>query len=155
MLTIQNLEAGYGHIAALQGVDVTVGSGEFVAILGPNGAGKSTLMKTIIGVLRQQAGAISFADQRIDDLATAQRIRLGIGIIPEGRQLFFDMTVRETPILGAYAQPGVRIGHEVDAARGEVFALFPRLAERQDQLAGSLSGGEAQMVAIGRALMSR
>ena len=95
MLTIQNLEAGYGHIAALKGVDVTVGAGEFVAILGPNGAGKSTLMKAIIGVLRQQAGAILFADQRIDDLATAQRIRLGMGIIPEGRQLFFDMTVRE------------------------------------------------------------
>ena len=155
MLAIQNLEAGYDHIAALKGIDVTVSRGEFVAILGPNGAGKSTLMKTIIGVLRQQAGAISFADQRIDDLATAQRIRLGIGIIPEGRQLFFDMTVRENLILGAYAQLGVRIGHEVDAALAEVFALFPRLAERQAQLAGSLSGGEAQMVAIGRALMSR
>ena len=155
MLTIQNLEAGYGHIAALKGVDVTVGAGEFVAILGPNGAGKSTLMKAIIGVLRQQAGAILFADQRIDDLATAQRIRLGIGIIPEGRQLFFDMTVRENLILGAYAQLGVRIGPEIDAALEQVFALFPRLAERQAQLAGSLSGGEAQMVAVGRALMSR
>jgi branched-chain amino acid transport system ATP-binding protein len=155
MLTVQNLEAGYGHIAALKGVDVTVGAGEFVAILGPNGAGKSTLMKAIIGVLRQQAGAILFAEQRIDDLATAQRIRLGMGIIPEGRQLFFDMTVRENLILGAYAQLGVRIGPEIDTALEQVFALFPRLAERQAQLAGSLSGGEAQMVAVGRALMSR
>jgi branched-chain amino acid transport system ATP-binding protein len=155
MLTIQNLEAGYGHIAALKGVDVTVGAGEFVAILGPNGAGKSTLMKAVIGVLRQQAGAILFADQRIDDLATAQRIRLGMGIIPEGRQLFFDMTVRENLILGAYAQLGMRIGPEIDTALEQVFALFPRLAERQSQLAGSLSGGEAQMVAVGRALMSR
>jgi branched-chain amino acid transport system ATP-binding protein len=155
MLTVQNLEAGYGHIAALKGVDVTVGAGEFVAILGPNGAGKSTLMKAIIGVLRQQAGAILFAEQRIDDLATAQRIRLGMGIIPEGRQLFFDMTVRENLILGAYAQLGVRIGREIDAALEHVFALFPRLAERQAQLAGSLSGGEAQMVAVGRALLSR
>ena len=155
MLTIQNLEAGYGHIAALKGVAVTVGAGEFVAILGPNGAGKSTLMKAVIGVLRQQAGAILFADQRIDDLATAQRIRLGMGIIPEGLQLFFDMTVRENLILGAYAQLGVCIGPEIDTALEQVFALFPRLAERQAQLAGSLSGGEAQMVAVGRALMSR
>jgi branched-chain amino acid transport system ATP-binding protein len=155
MLTVQNLEAGYGHIAALKGIDVTVGAGEFVAILGPNGAGKSTLMKAIIGVLRQQAGAILFEGQRIDDLATAQRIRLGMGIIPEGRLLFFDMTVRENLILGAYAQLGVRIGPEIDAALEQVFALFPRLAERPAQLAGSLSGGEAQMVAVGRALMSR
>jgi branched-chain amino acid transport system ATP-binding protein len=155
MLTVQNLEAGYGHIAALKGVDVTVSAGEFVAILGPNGAGKSTLMKAIIGVLRQQAGVILFGGERIDDLATAQRIRLGMGIIPEGRQLFFDMTVRENLILGAYAQLGVRIGPEIDTALEQVFTLFPRLAERQAQLAGSLSGGEAQMVAVGRALMSR
>jgi branched-chain amino acid transport system ATP-binding protein len=155
MLTVQNLEAGYGHIVALKGVDVTVGAGEFVAILGPNGAGKSTLMKAIIGVLRQQAGAILFGGERIDDLATAQRIRLGMGIIPEGRQLFFDMTVRENLILGAYAQLGVRIGPTIDTALEQVFTLFPRLAERQAQLAGSLSGGEAQMVAVGRALMSR
>jgi branched-chain amino acid transport system ATP-binding protein len=155
MLAIQNLEAGYGHIAALKGVDVTVAAGEFVAILGPNGAGKSTLMKAIIGVLRQRAGAITFGDRRIDDLATAQRIRLGMGIIPEGRQLFFDMTVRENLILGAFAQLGVRIAPEIEPALAQIFTLFPRLRERQDQLAGSLSGGEAQMVAVGRALMSR
>jgi branched-chain amino acid transport system ATP-binding protein len=155
MLKIQDLEAGYGHIVALKGVDVTVGTGEFVAILGPNGAGKSTLMKAIIGVLRQHAGAITFADQRIDDLATAQRIRLGIGIIPEGRQLFFDMSVRENLILGAYARLGVRIPADIEPALEQIFVVFPRLRERQDQLAGSLSGGEAQMVAVGRALMAR
>jgi branched-chain amino acid transport system ATP-binding protein len=155
MLKIQDLEAGYGHIVALKGVDVTVGTGEFVAILGPNGAGKSTLMKAIIGVLRQHAGAITFADQRIDDLATAQRIRLGIGIIPEGRQLFFDMSVRENLILGAYARLGVRIAADIEPALEQIFVVFPRLRERQDQLAGSLSGGEAQMVAVGRALMAR
>jgi branched-chain amino acid transport system ATP-binding protein len=149
MLKIQDLEAGYGHIVALKGVDVTVGTGEFVAILGPNGAGKSTLMKAIIGVLRQHAGAITFADQRIDDLATAQRIRLGIGIIPEGRQLFFDMSVRENLILGAYARLGVRIAADIEPALEQIFVVFPRLRERQDQLAGSLSGGEAQMVAVG------
>ena len=151
MLRVEKLEAGYGHIAALKGVDLAVEPGEFVAILGPNGAGKSTLMKAIIGVLRQDAGAITFAERRVDDLATAQRIRLGMGIIPEGRQLFFDMTVRENLILGAYAQLGLRIGPQLD----QIFTLFPRLHERQDQLAGSLSGGEAQMVAVGRALMSR
>jgi branched-chain amino acid transport system ATP-binding protein len=155
MLRVEKLEAGYGHIAALKGVDLTVEPGEFVAILGPNGAGKSTLMKAIIGVLRQGAGAITFAERRVDDLATAQRIRLGMGIIPEGRQLFFDMTVRENLILGAYAQLGLRIGPQLDAALDQIFTLFPRLHERQDQLAGSLSGGEAQMVAVGRALMSR
>ncbi len=155
MLKVQNLEAGYGPIAALKGVDLTVEAGEFVAILGPNGAGKSTLMKAIIGVLHQNAGAITFAERRIDELATAQRIRLGMGIIPEGRQLFFDMTVRENLILGAYAQLGLRIGLQLDAALDEIFTMFPRLRERQDQLAGSLSGGEAQMVAVGRALMSR
>jgi branched-chain amino acid transport system ATP-binding protein len=155
MLRVEKLEAGYGHIAALKGVDLAVEPGEFVAILGPNGAGKSTLMKTIIGVLRQDAGAITFAERRVDALATAQRIRLGMGIIPEGRQLFFDMTVRENLILGAYAQLGLRIGPQLDAALDQIFTLFPRLHERQDQLAGSLSGGEAQMVAVGRALMSR
>ena len=155
MLKVEKLEAGYGHIAALKGVDLAVEPGEFVAILGPNGAGKSTLMNAIIGVLRQDAGAITFGERRVDDLATAQRIRLGMGIIPEGRQLFFDMTVRENLILGAYAQLGLRIGPQLDAALDQIFTLFPRLHERQDQLAGSLSGGEAQMVAVGRALMSR
>jgi len=105
--------------------------------------------------LRQDAGAITFAERRVDHLATAQRIRLGMGIIPEGRQLFFDMTVRENLILGAYAQLGLRIGPQLDGALDQIFTLFPRLHERQDQLAGSLSGGEAQMVAVGRALMSR
>jgi branched-chain amino acid transport system ATP-binding protein len=146
---------GEGAVQALDRLSLSIPSAGVYGLLGPNGAGKSTLMKAVIGVLRQQAGAILFADQRIDDLATAQRIRLGIGIIPEGRQLFFDMTVRENLILGAYAQLGVRIGPETDTALEQVFALFPRLAERQAQLAGSLSGGEAQMVAVGRALMSR
>jgi branched-chain amino acid transport system ATP-binding protein len=132
-----------------------VAAGEFVAILGPNGAGKSTLMKTIMGVLRQSGGTVGFEGNAIDRLDTARRIRLGIGIIPEGRQLFFDMTVRENLVLGAYARLGLRLPSDLDAALVHVFSLFPRLAERQHQRAGSLSGGEAQMVAIGRALMSR
>jgi ABC-type branched-subunit amino acid transport system ATPase component len=112
-------------------------------------------MKAIIGVMRQTAGLIEFENETIDELDTAQRISRGIGIIPEGRQLFFDMSVRENLILGAYARLGIRITPDVDVALDQVFSLFPRLRERQHQAAGSLSGGEAQMVAVGRALMSR
>jgi branched-chain amino acid transport system ATP-binding protein len=155
VLAIKNLDVRYGNIQALKGIDIAVSAGEFVAILGPNGAGKSTLMKAIIGVMRQTAGLIAFQDETIDELDTAQRIRRGIGIIPEGRQLFFDMSVRENLILGAYARLGVRVTPDVDVALDEVFSLFPRLRERQHQAAGSLSGGEAQMVAVGRSLMSR
>ncbi len=155
MLVIQNLDVRYGRIQALNGVSATVSSGEFVAILGPNGAGKSTLMKSIIGVQPQSAGSITFAGERIDHLATVERIRLGMGIIPEGRELFFDMTVRENLVLGAYARLGIRITSDLDEALEKIFALFPRLRERQHQLVASLSGGEAQMVAIGRALMAR
>jgi branched-chain amino acid transport system ATP-binding protein len=155
MLTVEKLAVQYGRIRALQGVDLTVAAGEFVAILGPNGAGKSTLMKTIIGVLHQSGGTVCLEGRTIDRLDTARRIRLGIGIIPEGRQLFLDMTVRENLVLGAYARLGLRLTSDLDAALAHVFTLFPRLHERQHQRAGSLSGGEAQMVAIGRALMSR
>jgi branched-chain amino acid transport system ATP-binding protein len=155
VLVIQNLNVRYGHIQALKGIDITVRAGEFVAILGPNGAGKSTLMKSIIGVMRQSTGLVAFENETIDNLDTAQRIRRGIGIIPEGRQLFFDMSVRENLILGAYARLGLRFGPDCDTALEQVFSIFPRLRERQHQMAGSLSGGEAQMVAIGRALMSR
>ena len=147
MLTVQQLDVAYGQIQVLHGIDMSVREGEFVAVLGPNGAGKSTLMKAVIGVQRQRAGNILFRDRSVDELPTAQRIRLGMGIIPEGRQLFLPMSVRENLLLGAYAQGG--------AGLNEVFALFPRLRERQHQEAASLSGGEAQMVAVARALMSR
>jgi branched-chain amino acid transport system ATP-binding protein len=155
MLAINNLEVRYGSIQALKGVSADVTGGEFVAILGPNGAGKSTLMKAIIGVLPQAAGTITFEGERIDRLSTAERIRRGMGIIPEGRELFFDMTVRENLVLGAYARLGLRLTLDIDTGLDEVFAMFPRLRERERQLVSSLSGGEAQMVAIGRALMSR
>jgi branched-chain amino acid transport system ATP-binding protein len=155
MLAISNLDIRYGNIQAVRGVSAEIGAGEIVAILGPNGAGKSTLMKAIIGVLPQAAGTIAFDGETIDRLGTAARIRRGMGIIPEGRELFFDMTVRENLLLGAYARLRVRITPAVEAALDEVFAMFPRLRERESQLVSSLSGGEAQMVAIGRALMSR
>lgn len=155
MLIIQELDVRYGRIQALSEVSAAVKDGEFVAFLGPNGAGKSTLMKSIIGVQPQSAGSITFAGERIDHLATAERIRRGMGIIPEGRELFVDMTVRENLVLGAYARLGICLTPEVEESMEEVFALFPRLRERQHQLVASLSGGEAQMVAIGRALMAR
>jgi branched-chain amino acid transport system ATP-binding protein len=155
MLEVRDLRVAYGGIEALKGVDLDIEEGQFVAILGPNGAGKSTLIKAVSGVLAPGGGSIRFCGRDLAGVATAERIRLGIGIIPEGRQLFADMTVRENLILGAYAQLGVRIPDSLSAALERVFDLFPRLKERQRQLAGTFSGGEAQMLAIGRALMTR
>jgi branched-chain amino acid transport system ATP-binding protein len=139
----------------VKGIDLQVAKGEFVAILGPNGAGKSTLIKAIMGVQPKRAGAIELNGQALDQISPAGRIRHGIGIIPEGRQLFPDMTVRENLILGAYAQLGVRIPAAIDAELDRVFDIFPRLKGRHRQASGSLSGGEAQMLAIGRALMTK
>jgi branched-chain amino acid transport system ATP-binding protein len=155
MLRIRDLHTAYGKVAVLKAIDLDVDEGEFVAILGPNGAGKSTLLKTIAGVHAPLSGSVTLFDQRIDRLATAERIRLGLGTIPEGRQLFSDMTVRENLILGAYARLGLSIPHAIEDEMEDVFRLFPRLRDRQGQLAGSMSGGEAQMLAIARALMGR
>jgi branched-chain amino acid transport system ATP-binding protein len=155
MLEISALSAGYGKVAVLDAIDLEVKEGEFVAILGPNGAGKSTLLKTIAGVHAPESGTIALNGKPIGRLGPAQRIRLGLGTIPEGRQLFADMTVRENLVLGAYARIGIQIPKSLDADLDEVFSLFPRLSERQKQSAGSLSGGEAQMLAIARALMGQ
>ena len=155
MLEISALHAGYGKVAVLDAIDLEVKEGEFVAILGPNGAGKSTLLKTIAGVHPPQDGIISLFGKRIGRLGPAERIRMGLGTIPEGRQLFADMTVRENLILGAYARIGIQIPKSLDGDLDDVFSLFPRLSERQKQSAGSLSGGEAQMLAIARALMGQ
>jgi branched-chain amino acid transport system ATP-binding protein len=155
MLEIRDLHVSYGNIHALRGIDLDVNEGEIVAILGPNGAGKSTLIKTIIGVLSSRRGSLAFQGGAIGTTPTVRRIRLGLGTIPEGRQLFPDMSVRENLILGAYAQLGWLIPAALDEALERVFGVFPRLRERANQLAGSLSGGEAQMVAVGRGLMSR
>jgi branched-chain amino acid transport system ATP-binding protein len=155
MLAIRRLHAAYGKVAVLHDIDLDVGQGEFVAILGPNGAGKSTLLKTVAGVHAPTAGSIVLEGKRIDTLSTAGRIRLGLGAIPEGRQLFPDMTVRENLILGGYARLGIRISEAINEALERVFELFPRLRHRQAQIAGSLSGGEAQMLAIARALVGQ
>jgi len=155
MLEINGLHAGYGKVAVLDAIDLEVKEGEFVAILGPNGAGKSTLLKTVAGVHPPESGIISLFGKRIGRLGAAERIRMGLGTIPEGRQLFADMTVRENLILGAYARIGIQIPKSLDADLEGVFSLFPRLRERERQSAGSLSGGEAQMLAIARALMGQ
>jgi len=155
MLEISALHAGYGKVAVLDAIDLEVNEGEFVAILGPNGAGKSTLLKTIAGVHPPKSGTISLFGKRIGKLGAAERIRMGLGTIPEGRQLFADMTVRENLILGAYARIGIQIPKSLDADLDEAFSLFPQLRDRERQSAGSLSGGEAQMLAIARALMGQ
>ena len=142
MLKVSGVDVFYGNIHATRSISLEVGAGEFVAILGPNGAGKSTLLKAIAGVHRQRAGTITLDGGNVDELGTAARIRRGLGAIPEGRQLFPDMTVRENLILGGYARLGVRITRAVESELDGLFDLFPRLRERREQLAGSLSGGD-------------
>jgi branched-chain amino acid transport system ATP-binding protein len=154
LLSIRGLVAGYGSLTVLREVDLDIEPGAFVAVLGANGAGKSTLVRTILGIARRFDGSIRFDGEDIGNLDTAGRIRRGIGAIPEGRQLFGDMTVQENLALGQYVHrtlsrpPSVR-------EMGRVLDLLPRLRERLRQPAASLSGGEAQMLAIGRALMSQ
>jgi branched-chain amino acid transport system ATP-binding protein len=151
LLEIVGLHAAYGRIEALKGVDLTVGAGEIVALIGANGAGKSTLLMTICGRPRAAAGTIVFDGSDITRLATFAIVRLGISQAPEGRRIFPRMTVLENLQIGATASAPERF--ERDLAR--VFELFPILAERRNQRGGTLSGGEQQMLAIARALMSR
>jgi branched-chain amino acid transport system ATP-binding protein len=150
LLALSGVHAGYGATEILRGVDLTVGQGEIVAVLGSNGAGKSTLNRTISGVMRSWRGAIHFAGTAIERERPAAIVARGLIHVPEGRRIFPNMTVRENLDLGAY-----RRGHARRAAnRSRVFTIFPRLAERQRQRAGTLSGGEQQMLAIGRGLMA-
>ena len=155
MLRIKNLEAGYGPLKVLRKVSMHIGPGEIVTVIGANGAGKTTLLKTISGLLYAQAGEIIFEKRNLRMLPPEMIVFLGCSLVPEGRQLFAPMTVRENLILGAYVQYRRRRQEEVKEDLERVFALFPRLKERETQLAGTLSGGEQQMLAIGRALLSR
>ena len=148
-LEVQALETGYGKAQVLFGVDLEVEAGELVALLGANGAGKTTLLRALSGLLRPWKVSVLLGGKDLRGLSPARRARLGLGHVPEGRQLFPLMTVEENLRLGAaFLAPGrEKEGYE------RVYALFPRLAERRRQLAGTLSGGEQQMLAIGRALM--
>ena len=146
LLAVRDLVAGYGATEILHGVDLTVGETEIVAVLGSNGAGKSTLNRAISGVLRARRGSIRFADVAIERERAAAIVALGLVHVPEGRRIFPNLTVRENLQLGAY-----RRGKPQRAANLErVFGIFPRLKERHAQRAGTLSGGEQQMLAIGR-----
>ncbi len=152
MLEGRDLQAGYGDVRVLAGVSFAVAPGEIVALVGPNGAGKSTLLRAVVGLLPLRGGTIRWEGRALEGLPTHRIVEAGIALVPEGRRLFARMTVEENLLLGAFAP---RARAERQAGLDQVFALFPRLAERRRQLAGSLSGGEQQMVALGRALMSR
>lgn len=155
MLRIENLESGYGNLKVIQNVSIQVNPGEIVSIIGANGAGKTTLLKTITGVLKPFSGGIHFNGQDITRTGTEKIVSLGCSLVPEGRQVFAPMTVRENLILGGYVQYKRKLGSDVLPYLDRIYKLFPRLLERETQFAGSLSGGEQQMLAIGRAMMAR
>jgi branched-chain amino acid transport system ATP-binding protein len=150
LLSVRGLELAYGGIKAVQGIDFTIDDGQVVCLIGANGAGKTTTLRALSGLLRPRAGSIVFAGRDIAGLAPHRIARLGLVQVPEGRQVFAGMSVAENLRLGGY------LASEAECRRraGEVLALFPRLAERLGQSAGLLSGGEQQMLAIGRALMA-
>jgi branched-chain amino acid transport system ATP-binding protein len=153
LLCVRRLQVAYGPVQALKGVDLEVFGGEIVALVGGNGAGKTTLMKAISGLVPLQGGGIRFGGEDVSQLAPHRRVRLGIAQSPEGRQVFADQSVEDNLLLGAYLRGGQAA--EVAADVKAQYRLFPRLRERREQLAGTLSGGEQQMLAIGRALMAR
>jgi branched-chain amino acid transport system ATP-binding protein len=151
VLRIDDLHVSYGGLAALSGVSINVGAGEFVSIVGPNGAGKTTLFKAVSGVVPQIAGSIEFDGQDLSSVRSSDRAHLGIAHVPEGRQVFPSLTVLENLEMGAFTAPGRERWNENCEA---LFSLFPVLAERRKQPAGTLSGGEQQMLAIARGLAS-
>ena len=151
LLEVRDLRVAYGKIEAVRGISFSVRAGEVVALIGSNGAGKTTTLRTISGLLRPVAGEVLIKGERIDHLPAHEIVGLGLAHAPEGRRLFGRMTIRENLDLGAYR----RRDTEVDADVAMVYDLFPILSERRAQAAGTLSGGEQQMLAIGRALMSR
>ncbi len=152
MLQLENVHTSYGQVAAVNGVSLRVEEGELVALVGANGAGKTTLLRTISGLLKPKQGSITFLGQRIESLAPRAIVRLGISHCPEARQVWPEMTVEENLRMGAFVR---RDRDEIAASLEDMYVRFPRLRERRAQFAGTLSGGEQQMLAIGRALMSK
>ncbi|MBQ8868570.1 MAG: ABC transporter ATP-binding protein [Oscillospiraceae bacterium] len=150
MLKVNDINVYYGKIHALKGISLDVKQGEIVALIGANGAGKSTTLKTISGMLRTKTGSISFLDEDISHTEAHKLVAKGLAHVPEGRRCFLQMTVMENLEMGAYTDPS-----NVKAGIEDVFERFPRLKHRKNQIAGTLSGGEQQMLAMGRALMSR
>ena len=149
MLKIENIDVYYGAIHAVKNVSFEVGEGEIVALIGANGAGKSTILKTVSGLMHPRSGSITFCDQNIAHTDAYKLLRTGLAHVPEGRRIFLEMTVQENLEMGAYIRKSVS-----DEDLEKVFTYFPRLKERRKQIAGTLSGGEQQMLAMSRALRS-
>jgi branched-chain amino acid transport system ATP-binding protein len=151
LLEVKGLEVHYGGIRAVKGVDLAVDEGELVCLIGANGAGKTSTLKAICGLLPSHTGSVRYAGEEVSGLPVFQLPRRGLVMVPEGRGIFPQLTVAENLAMGAYARRDTEVARDLE----RMHALFPRLAERRSQTAGTLSGGEQQMLAIGRALMSR
>ena len=151
MLKVNDINVYYGAIHAIKGVSFEVHEGEIVTLIGANGAGKSTILKTIAGLLTSRTGSIEFMDQKLGAIPAHKIVPLGLALVPEGRQIFLQMTVEENLEMGAFTRPK----SEIEDGIADVYQRFPRLKERHRQIAGTLSGGEQQMLAMGRALMSK
>ena len=154
MLTATNLTAAIGRVEILKGVSFHVNKGEIVTFIGANGAGKSTLLNVIAGLLSPQSGRLQLEERDLMRMTPTKMVRLGVALVPEGRQLFSPLSVIDNLVLGAYTQYGRKSKDEINEQLDMILSLFPILQERKKQLAGTLSGGEQQMLAIGRALMS-
>ena len=150
ILKVDNINVYYGSIHAVKDVSFEVNEGEIVTLIGANGAGKSTTLNTISGLLHSRTGSITFLEEPLDKVPCHKVVSKGLALVPEGRRVFLQMTVQENLEMGAYTQTGKNIAQDLDT----IYALFPRLKERMKQIAGTLSGGEQQMLAMGRALMS-
>ncbi len=151
ILQVDNINVYYGSIHAIKGISFEVNEGEIVTLIGANGAGKSTTLNTIAGLLRSRTGSITFLGENLAKIPAHKIVSRGLALVPEGRRVFLQMTVQENLEMGAYTQGGSSAATDL----GRVYELFPRLKERRRQVAGTLSGGEQQMLAMGRALMSR
>ena len=151
ILKVDDINVYYGAIHAIKGVSFEVNEGEVVTLIGANGAGKSTILKTVAGLLSSHTGSIQFMGKNLGGIPAHKIVPMGLALVPEGRQIFLQMTVEENLQMGAFTRPA----DEYDASIADVYQRFPRLKERQNQIAGTLSGGEQQMLAMGRALMSK
>ena len=151
LLKVEDSHVYYGNIHAIKGISFEVNEGEIVTLIGANGAGKSTTLNTVAGLLKPRSGAITFEDKSLLGTPASKVVSLGMALCPEGRRVFQQMSVRENLEMGGYTRPA----SEIDASLDDVFKRFPRLKEREKQIAGTLSGGEQQMLAMGRALMSK
>jgi branched-chain amino acid transport system ATP-binding protein len=155
ILEVHGLEVSYGQIKAVKGISFSVEAGQLVTLIGANGAGKTTTLRTLSGLLRPVAGTVTFAGDRIDGLAAHEIVARGIAHVPEGRRIFPQMSVQENLELGAFIRDGKGPAGELAADLDRILGLFPVLGQRRHQAGGTLSGGEQQMLAIGRAMMSR